>query len=353
MKKLASLFAALVLVLALAAPGAAAAVEPETGRIYLYGETHADPACLEQELAAWDRYYKELGMRDLFIEVPSYTAQFMNLWMKAEDDAILSRLFEDLEGTLMHDQKIWDFYKSIKEQYPETVFHGFDVGHQYNTTGARYLIGLALTGQMGSADWDEAQRVIEQGKQYYKTGDGAYRENCMAENLARAFEALPMGASVMVITGSAHSNLYAMDYNTGTVPCMAGQLRQQYGAALQARNLSDGIDYTRAGDTQLVRLAGTDYTAVCLGEQDLSSRLPGYQSRIFWLVEGAYEAACALPATGEFLPYDNYLNPVEEGQVYRIDYLLADGSTESRYYRADGTLWQGQPATAGFAPEGV
>src|SRR5699024_7488330 len=125
------------------------------------------------------------------------------------------RLFEDLEGTLMHDQKIWDFYKSIKEQYPETVFHGFDVGHQYNTTGTRYLIGLALTGQMGSADWDEAQRVIEQGKQYYKTGDGAYRENCMAENLARAFEALPMGASVMVITGSAHSNLRSEERRVG------------------------------------------------------------------------------------------------------------------------------------------
>ena len=350
MKKLASLFAALVLMLALAAPGAAAA---QTGRIYLYGETHADPACLEQELAAWDGYYHELGMRDLLIEVPSYTAQFMNLWMKAEDDAILSRLFEDWEGTAMHDQGVWDFYKSIKEQCPETVFHGFDVGHQYNTTGARYLIGLALTGQMGSADWDETQQTIEQGKQYYQTGDDAYRENIMAENLARIFESLPMGASVMVITGSAHSNLYAMDYNTGTVPCMAGQLRQQYGAALQARNLSDGINYTRAGDTQLVRLAGTDYTAVCLGEQDLSSRLPGYQSRTFWLVEGAYEAACALPATGEFLPYDNYLNPVEEGQVYRVDYLLADGSAESRYYRADGTLWQGQPATAGFAPESV
>lgn len=347
MKKLASLFAALVLMLALAAPGAAAA---QTGRIYLYGETHADPACLEQELAAWDGYYHELGMRDLLIEVPSYTAQFMNLWMKAEDDAILSRLFEDWEGTAMHDQGVWDFYKSIKEQYPETVFHGFDVGHQYNTTGTRYLIGLALTGQMGSADWDEAQRVIEQGKQYYKTGDDVYRENIMAENLARIFESLPMGASVMVITGSAHSNLYAMDYNTGTVPCMAGQLRQQYGAALQARNLSDGINYTRAGDTQLVRLAGTDYTAVCLGEQDLSSRLPGYRSRTFWLVEGAYEAACALPATGEFLPYAyNYFNPVEEGQVYRVDYFLADGSAESRYYRADGATYEGSPATTGFA----
>ena len=346
MKKLASLFAVLVLMLVLAAPGAAAA---QTGRIYLYGETHADPACLEQELAAWDRYYKELGMRDLFIEVPSYTAQFMNLWMKAEDDAILSRLFEDLEGTLMHDQKIWDFYKSIKEQYPETVFHGFDVGHQYNTTGTRYLIGLALTGQMGSADWDETQQTIEQGKQYYQTGDDVYRENIMAENLARIFESLPMGASVMVITGSAHSNLYAMDYNTGTVPCMAGQLRQQYGAALQARNLSAGVSYTRAGDTELVVLGGVDYTAVCLGEQDLSSRLPGYRSRAFWLVEGAYEAARALPATGEVLPCSNYLNPVEEGQVYRVVYTLEDGSAQTRYYRADGATYEGSPATTGFA----
>ena len=249
----------------------------------------------------------------------------------------------------MHDQGVWDFYKSIKEQYPETVFHGFDVGHQYNTTGTRYLIGLALTGQMGSADWDETQQTIEQGKQYYQTGDDVYRENVMAENLARIFESLPMGASVMVITGSAHSNLYAMDPFTGTVPCMAGQLRQQYGAALQARNLSDGINYTRAGDTELVALGGVDYTAVCLGEQDLTGLAPGYRSRAFWLVEGAYEAARALPATGEVLPCSNYLNPVEEGQVYRVVYTLEDGSAQTRYYRADGATYEGSPATTGFA----
>ena len=351
MKKLVSLFAALALLLTLAAPGAAAQTQPEAGRIYLYGETHADPACLEQELAAWDRYYKELGMRDLFIEVPYYTAAFMNLWMKAEDDAILSRLFEDWEGTAMHDQGVWDFYKSIKEQCPETVFHGFDVGHQYNTTGARYLIGLALTGQMGSADWDETQRVIDQGKQYYQTGDAAYREDCMAENFVRAFEALPMGASVMVITGSAHSNLYTADYSTGTVPCMANQLRAQYGAALQARNLSDGIDYARAGDTQLVRLAGADYTAVYLAGQDLRGRLPGYASRDFWLVEGAYEAVCALPANGDVLPYHNFVNPVALGQVYRVVYTMEDGGTAEYYYRADGATFQGEAAVTGFAAE--
>ena len=63
-------------------------------------------------------------------------------------------------------------------------------------------------------------------------------------------------------------------------------------------------------------------------------------------------APCPPPAS--FLPYDNYLNPVEEGQVYRVDYLLADGSAESRYYRADGTLWQGPSRRPpAFAPESV
>ena len=163
-----------------------------------------------------------------------------------------------------------------------------------------------------------------------------------------------MGASVMVITGSAHSNLYAMDYNTGHGalhggPAAPAVRRGPAGPQPLGRHrlhprrgypagpaLPDGLHRRLPGRTGPVQPA-------CRG----TSPAPSGWSR------GAYEAACALPATGEFLPYDNYLNPVEEGQVYRVDYLLADGSAESRYYRADGTLWQGQPATAGFAPESV
>ena len=88
MKKLASLFAVFALLLALAAPGAAAEAQPETGRIYLYGETHATQAHLDQELAAWNDYYHQQGLRDLFIEAPSYAADFLNLWMQAEDDGL-------------------------------------------------------------------------------------------------------------------------------------------------------------------------------------------------------------------------------------------------------------------------
>ena len=352
MKQLVSLFAALALLLALAVPCAAAeepAAQPAAGSIYLYGETHAAQAHLDQELAAWAGYYHNYGMRDLLIEVPSYTASFMNLWMKADDDAILSRLYEDWEGTAVCTQATWDFYKAIKEQCPETVFHGFDVGHQYDTTGNRYLIGLMLTGQMGSADWEQTQRVIDQGKRYYQTGDDAWRETTMTENLIRIFDALPKGASVMVITGSAHSDLYANDFATGSTPCMANQLRQKYGASLLARNLTAGIDYTCAGDTMTVTLAGQSYPAACLGSQDLSALLPGYQSRAFWLVEGAYEAARALPATGDLLPYSNFFNPVQTGQVYAVVYTRADGGIEPLYYRADGDAWQGAPTTTGFA----
>ena len=351
MKKLASLFAVFALLLALAAPGAAAEAQPETGRIYLYGETHATQAHLDQELAAWNDYYHQQGLRDLFIEAPSYAADFLNLWMQAEDDAILSRLYEDWEGTAMYAQETWLFYKAIKEQCPETVFHGFDVGHQYNSTGSRYLIVLMLTGQMGSADWQQTQQTIGQGRAYYQNNqDAAYRENMMAQNFARAFDALPAGSSVMAITGSLHSNLYTMDAFTGTTPCMANQLRQRYGDALVSRNLTAGVDYARAGETQTVTIGGQEYTAVCMGTQDLHAALPQFQSRTFWRVEGAAAAAAAQPATGDVLPASEYLGPVGEGEVYRIDYLFADGTLTPTYYRADGSVWQGRPATVGFAP---
>lgn len=344
-KKLASLLAACLLLLCLALSSAAAEQE---GRLYLYGESHANQTHLDQELAAWKDYYHNQGMRDLFLEVPFYTAEFMNLWMKAEGDAILTRLYEEWEGTAMDSQNTWDFYQTIKAECPETVFHGFDVGHQYSTTGARYIASLLLTGQIGSEDWDQAQAVINQGKTYYQTGDEAYRENQMTANLIAAYEALPEGASVMVITGSAHSDLFKNDLYTGTTPCMANQLRQKYGSALIARNLTAGFDYSRAGAEAVLSLGGKEYTAVCLADQDLRGQFPLYQSRTFWLIQDAYQDVKSLPISGEILPYDNYPADLETGQVFAVDYRKTDGTAERRYYRADGTLWEGKPATAAF-----
>ena len=188
---------------------------------------------------------------------------------------------------------------------------------------------------------------IRQGKTYYQTQDNAFRENQMAANLISAFEALPDGTSIMVITGSAHSNLYGMDV-IGTVPCLANQLRQAYGRALTAWNYSAALDYTRSGQTASIRMNGQLYSVVCLADQDLSALLPGYRSRTFWLVSDAYEAVKNLPLTGDVLPYNNYPYPVQPGQVFVLDYALSDGSALRLFYRADGTSYQGAPTTVGF-----
>ena len=60
----------------------------EIGEIYLYGEYHANEHLLQKELALWKDCYAR-GVRYLFVELPYYTAQYLNLWMQAEDDTIL------------------------------------------------------------------------------------------------------------------------------------------------------------------------------------------------------------------------------------------------------------------------
>ena len=344
-QRLISLLALCTLLFCLAVPVARAQEAP--GTIYLCGETHANQSHLDQELALWDQLYQQ-GVRDLFVELPSYSAAYLNLWMQSDQDTILDRLYEEWNGTAMDSPVTRAFYQTLKTQYPETVFHGFDVGHQYNTTGTRYLMGLFLTGQMGSADWELTREVIDQGKTYYQTGDNAYRENQMAANLRQAIDALPAGTSVMVITGSAHADLYKNDYLTGTVPSLAGQLRQAYGENLVARNLTMAFDYSQAGQTAYVTMAGRQYTALRLADQDLSSLLPGYQSRTFWLVQDAYQAAKDLPLAGDVLFNDNFPWDVKEGDVFAIHSVLADGSTSWTWYRSDGTFSQGIPTTVGF-----
>ena len=42
---------------------------------------------------------------------------------------------------------------------------------------------------------------------------------------------------------------------------------------------------------------------------------------------------------------NNYPVRIEAGQVFAVEYLLSDGSTEWRYYRSDGTMQDGQLIT--------
>lgn len=313
------------------------------GEIYLYGETHSDQRILNRELAIWGEYY-EKGMRDLFVEYPYTDAQFLNLWMQADDDELLDLQFQDWQGTQGGTETVKNFLKQIKEQYPETVFHGTDVGHTWNRTGPRYLAYLEANGKKDTEEYQRAQENMAQGKRYYEIEasdeDAAarYREDRMVENFRRSYWELEAArrTDIMGIYGSTHvveSEYMNSDYR------MAKQLKAGYGACLHTEDLTQEPEWV---DT--LEVNGKTYAASYFGEQDISV-LKGYQTRKFWRLEDAYDDFKSFPTPREILSADNYPVQIQAGQVFAVEYFMSDGSTEWKYYISDGTTQNGQLIT--------
>jgi len=327
--------------------GCAAEAKP-AGQIYLYGEIHGVEAIYNRQLELWGGHYQR-GLRHLFYEMPYFTAEWLNLWMQADNDDILDAVYADAEGTNAQNPYLFALYQAIKRDYPETVFHGTDVGHQYETTGARYLAYLAENDLANSPSYKLAQDNIAQGHTYQNgpgnNVDNVYRENAMAVNFIREFNALD-GESVMGIYGAAHTRLDAMEYTTQSVPCMGNQLKVRYGEAVH----SEDLKITAPERTDVITVAGKDYDAAYFGEYDLTG-FQNYKSRAYWRLENAYDDFKSSPTTGDVQPADSYPMVVEAGQVYMVDYTTTDGVVTRVYYRADGDKWNGMPVTAEFTVE--
>ncbi|NLO83959.1 MAG: hypothetical protein GX096_00800 [Clostridiales bacterium] len=320
--------------------------QDDSTQIYLYGEEHSVETILDKELALWHDFYHNEGMRHLFVEYPYYTAEFLNLWMQSGSDGILQEIFADLEGTAVYSASVVAFYQSIKQDCPETIFHGTDVGHQYLSTGARYLDYLTTNQMQDSEQYALAQETVEQGQHYYSQGGDVYRESTMTANFIREFDKLD-GERIMGIYGSAHTGLDAMDYATGSIPCMANQLNAHYGDIIYSENLAIPALLTQPERTDTLTLGGKEYTASYFGKADISWH-PSFVYREFWRVENAYDDFKDCPKTGDVLPYDNYPMAVDQGQVFVIDYTAVDGSAMRMYYRCDGNQWDNQLSTEQF-----
>ncbi|WP_406242448.1 hypothetical protein ACF3M2_19735 [Tissierella carlieri] len=320
--------------------------EQSTGQIYLYGEHHGVEKILEKELELWNKYYHKDNMRHLFVEYPYYSAGFLNLWMQSDSDDILEELYKDWEGTASQNPYIKEFYKKIKSECPETIFHGTDVGHQHHTTGRRFLKYLEENNLESSEQYLLAQEAIEQGKYYYEHSDHVYRENKMVENFIREFDKLK-GENIMGIYGGAHTDFDAKDYMTNSVPCMAKQLKERYGDAIYSEDLPWLAKEIEPSRVDTITVNEKDYEASYFGKQDLSG-FKDYACREFWRLENAYEHFKDKKKTGYMLPYDNYPMLIETGQVFVIDYTKTDSSIERVYYRSDGYIRNGQPSTEEF-----
>ncbi len=280
------------------------------------------------------------------MELPYYSAQYLNQWMQAENDEILLELFADWEGTASYTEDCLVFLRTIKETCPETVFHGFDVGHQYNITGQRFLSELEAAGKTDSEEYRLALDNAEQGAYYYSTASSSispYREMKMTENFIREYERLN-GEAIMGICGSAHIQ-ESLQTEHGPMDSMGFRLKEHYGDALQTEDLSELAKDIPPIRTEPLTAAGKEYEASFFGTQDLTGFLPGYISRDFWRLENAYEDFMKFSKTGQVLPYSNYPMLVETGQVFLVDYTKTDGSAEQHYYRSDGGMWNGEACT--------
>ncbi len=74
------------------------------------------------------------------------------------------------------------------------------------------------------------------------------------------------------------------------------------------------------------------------------TEVPGYKYMEFWHLEDAYEFFKDKERTGEIFPYMSYPMRIATGQVILIRYVKKDGSSHKNYLRADGCIWEGQPA---------
>ena len=206
----------------------------EDTKIRLYGERHGEKLYYDIEFDLWKDFY-DAGNRALFLELPYYTAEYLNLWMQADSDEIIDRIFEDIRGTQSYTPGYYEFFHEIKEACPETVFYGTDIGHQYDVTGARYLEYLSEQGLQDTENYRLAETCIAQGIAYYSedsahNGISSIREAAMVENFRAAYARC--GADrILGIYGSYHIDLNNPDL-------MAGQLRACYGDILSSVKVS-------------------------------------------------------------------------------------------------------------------
>lgn len=323
-------------------PSISLAQEKVTGVAYLYGEQHGVQSILDKEFELWSEYYHQEIMRHLFVELPFYCAEYLNLWMQSENDTILDEIFLDIKGTAMDTPQNKDFFIKIKSECPETIFHGVDVGHAYNTMGIRFLNYLSENNLQDTEQYLLTQKTIEQGKKFYKKSDFKYRENMLVENFKREFDKLS-NQDIMGIFGSAHTDLNA--YVTKNTANMAMQLIEYYGQNI----ITESLDYLAEEilpiriDTMTIN--EKEYKADYFGKQDLSEIFPDFSYREFWKLNDAFDDFRGVKITGNILTLDNYPMNLELNHIYIIDYTKKDGSIIRQVHRYNGYEWNGQQST--------
>ena len=296
------------------------------GQIYLYGEAHAESELIEREYDLWYKYYHEDGMRHLFIEAPYYDAEFLNLWMQSGSDELLEQMRIEQIGTSGASSVSNEFYKKIKRECPETIFHGTDVGHQYDTTGERYLDYLEETGQADSEKYKRALEVMKQGEIFYKNSEEegfVYCEKKMVENFIWEYEKLK-GESIMGIYGGAHVQMEQVDYGKGFIDDMAIQLHEKYQERLITEDLTDTPYESDIQPKEALEINGKQYKASYVGYTQTVIEGKYYSTMLIYSLKDGKKDFENMPMGEPISAADVLELDVNYGTVYALE-LIGDG----------------------------
>jgi hypothetical protein len=281
----------------------------------------------------------------MFIEFGYFSAEILNMWILSDNDDLLyvflSYISDDAVSAMFG-----EFYKTIKKEFPETIFHGIDVGHAYSSEGKFFLQYLKDNDKQDSEQYLLTLKAIKQGEHYHKTDDLAFRVTKMTENFIREFDKLN-NQNVMGIFGAAHTAYGFMEaLGLSDVPTMAQRLKERYGDSLHTEDLSRFAWVIDPIRVDIITITGVDYESSYFGT-DLT-RFGNIISRSFWRLENAYDDFSSKLTNEDWLPFNNYPMKIELNQVFFVDAVFTDSSVLRLFFRSDGECMQGLPVTTGF-----
>ena len=297
--------------------------KPSTGQIYLYGEEHHDPVYTNKQFELWRKHYTENNMRHVFVECSYFSAEILNIWMKADNDDILINMYGGAAS--------FDFECQLKKEFPETVFHGTDVAHEYQSIGPKFLQYLKENGMADGKQYRLTEGNIEQGRLFYQElhCNHSLRANLMTRNFIREFDDLNDESIMSLHYGSNHVHTGSYHPCIGGGVTMSSRLKKRYGDKVHAARLSELI---APGTPDTVFVGGKQYNAAYFGKTVSDDGT----EQTFWRLKNTYDVFKDNQLTGNTLPYDKYPMPVQIGQILVICSANKDGDTETKYYRASG-----------------
>lgn len=312
--------------------------------ITLYGEIHAEKEIYDREIEIIDEFYKN-GGRTLFLEGGYCQGEIFNAWMESDNDEGLDLIFKIYEGTPLSSEVYYDYYKTIKEKFPEIRFIGTDIEHVYgNKDKIEMFEDYFFKNIYPDLDDDEkalADKSIAQGKECYSHRTNynilSARELMMGPNMIDAIKRTD--ENIIGFYGKAHL------FGKFREKIMVDQVREEF-PWVKTVDLTQDFE-PPVIETKEIEIAGDKYQADLLmkGNYGRNNEHGETRSIEIYRVKNA-ENLKIRDKTGKLMPYYDLSFKINSGDVFFIRRNIEGGMpVDSLYHAKEGLVdEEGYPA---------